>query len=240
MFSAGIIAPLERTQRDVDRSFKAAASEDDMSSSCLYDRERTSIMGFIIDTGAKFSVVPKRPGQSMQHAVMKLVAGNNTAINTFGISLDLGVGRTFSWLLVNSVVAHPIIGADFLKHYDVLVDLRNKVIIDRATSMRALCQIIKPPQSIISLRGGNPFHTILARYSDLTNDGPRAGRTVTAVQHHIETRGAPVVQKVRRLSPQKLELAKKAFGYLLDWGICQRSGSQWTRPLHMVQKSNGT
>ncbi|XP_036322104.1 uncharacterized protein LOC118736110 [Rhagoletis pomonella] len=37
-----------------------------------------------------------------------------------------------------------------------------------------------------------------------------------------------------------MEIAKKEFEYLLESGICQRSKSQWSSPLHMVQKSNGS
>lgn len=99
---------------------------------------------------------------------------------------------------------------------------------------------MKPAHSIISLRGDNIFQQILARYSDLTNDSTGLKKTESAVRHFIETRGAPVVQKVRRLSPEKMEIAKKEFEYLLERGICQRSKSQWSSPLHMVQKSNGS
>ncbi|XP_039970042.1 uncharacterized protein LOC120781945 [Bactrocera tryoni] len=44
----------------------------------------------------------------------------------------------------------------------------------------------------------------------------------------------------RRLSPEKLTAARAEFDYLLKLGICRPSSSNWSSPLHMVRKADGT
>jgi len=59
-----------------------------------------------------------------------LTAANGSVIRSFGrISLTLNIGdNLFQWYFVVASVSHCIIGADFLAHYDLLVDCRNKCI----------------------------------------------------------------------------------------------------------------
>lgn len=63
---------------------------------------------------------------------MRLIAANGTPITVFGESkqtIDLGLHRLFDWTFLVADVSSPIIGADFIKHYDLLVDVtRNKLI----------------------------------------------------------------------------------------------------------------
>ena len=47
------------------------------------------------------------------------------AIATYGIqslTFNLGLRRTFHWVFLVADVTTPIIGADFLRHFDLLVD----------------------------------------------------------------------------------------------------------------------
>ena len=54
--------------------------------------------------------------------------------------------------------------------------------------------------------------------------------------HHIETRGPPVAARPRRLTGDKLDIARNEFQHMLDLGIIRPSSSQWASPLHMVPK----
>jgi hypothetical protein len=60
------------------------------------------------------------------------------------------------------------------------------------------------------------------------------------VQHVIQTTGQPATAKFRQLDQVRLAAAKREFQTMLDKGIIHRSSSQWSSPLHMVQKKNSS
>ena len=57
---------------------------------------------------------------------LPLVAANNSSIKTYGTSkriVDIVLKREYSWTFIVADVKQPILGADFLIHYNLLVDL---------------------------------------------------------------------------------------------------------------------
>ena len=70
---------------------------------------------------------------------LTLQAVNNSPISTFGtcsLTLNLGLRRTFHWVFVITEVKTPILGADFLRYYGLLVDMGHKRLIDTVTNLR--------------------------------------------------------------------------------------------------------
>ena len=57
-----------------------------------------------------------------------------------------------------------------------------------------------------------------------------------SVTHHITTTGPPVSSRPRRLSPERLKVARQEFDHMLQLGIIQPSSSCWSSPLHLVPK----
>lgn len=89
-------------------------------------RNRPHKQTLLVDTGAEVSVVPASRADRKRQQDFSLSAVNNTSITTFGkrsLSLNLGLWRTFRWIFVVADVQKPIIGADFLHHFGLLVDL---------------------------------------------------------------------------------------------------------------------
>ncbi|CAB4035712.1 Hypothetical predicted protein, partial [Paramuricea clavata] len=136
-------------------------------------------------------------------------------------------------------VNQPILSADFLWHFRVLVDVANSCLVDAATSVTVPAQT-SPFRSLslnrISLaKPTNGFDTILAEFPPVCE--PRI--TDPAGQHHIITTGPPTFAKARRLSPEKFAAAKTEFDQMLSSHTVCKSSSNWASPLHMVPKSNG-
>lgn len=152
--------------------------------------------------------------------------------------------RPFEHKFVYADVRQPIIGSDFLRKHNLLVDMKNNRLIDGTTSL-SIGGIRAEPSidtSIKSFDHASPYADLIQRYADITdfnkNDGPPTQST-TLTTHHIETRGPPVASKSRRLTPEKYRAAKEEFEYLMKLGICQPSKSNYSSPLHMVRKTNG-
>ena len=102
--------------------------------------ERSSHQHFLVDTGAEVSVLPptKHDRQHRQTA-FTLQAANNTQIQTYGsrsLTLNLGLQRPYRWIFVIADVKQPILGADFLEHHGLLVDIRHKTLIDTNTQLQ--------------------------------------------------------------------------------------------------------
>ena len=98
---------------------------------------------FLIDTGAEVSILPATSVERrQQQADFSLVAVNGASIPTFGkcsISLNLGLRRTFRWVFVIANVHISIIEADFLCHYNLLVDLVGPVLLSQGCRYLLKC-----------------------------------------------------------------------------------------------------
>ena len=125
----------------------------------------------MIDTGAEVSVIPVGSKKhSLRAANFTLQAANSTEIKTYGqrsLTLDLGLRRQFSWAFIVADVQRPIIGIDFLTHFGLIVNLRNRQLSDSETT---LCVPGKPTS--INSFGLKPFMPAQSTYLQLINSFP--------------------------------------------------------------------
>ena len=104
-----------------------------------------------------------------------IYATNGTKIQTFGtklIKLDLNLHSVFAWSFVIADVNQPIIGIDFLKHFNLLVDVRNNCLIDGQTKISSRGQLpsICPfNTNILILLGTSAFYKLFGSYPELIN-----------------------------------------------------------------------
>ena len=107
-----------------------------LPSRLFYVTDRATGLRLLVDTGAQVSVIP--PERRNRRADLVLQAVNDTSISTYGtrsLTLDLGLRRSFRWVFVIADVATPILGADFLCRYNLLVDVRHNRLADTVTSL---------------------------------------------------------------------------------------------------------
>lgn len=101
--------------------------------------DRNSNTRFLIDTGSDVSIIPaSRNEKSHGHSTFQLHAAYGSTIRIYGsrfLATNLGLRRRFSWNFLLADVTLAIIGADFLAHFGLLVDLSNKRLIDGGTKL---------------------------------------------------------------------------------------------------------
>lgn len=217
-----------------------AHSEDSVRVSRLVVCDKNTGFRFLIDTGAAKSVIPirliprcERDGSSP----ILLSAANGSSIRTFGtktLKLDLGFPRCFEWKFVIADVTRPIIGADLLKRFGIVIDFRK----ERLSYSDGTDRNFWIKYELSQVEASGSFGDILLEYPELTRPTLNSKAKHTT-EHVIETTGQPVHFVARRLTPQKLEIAKVEFHNLIEQGLCRVSKSPWASPLHMVPKKDG-
>ncbi|GFU77774.1 transposon Tf2-11 polyprotein [Trichonephila clavipes] len=105
-------------------------AEPSQHTSRLFLLDRKSGQKFLIDSGSEICVIPPSPTLNKSpQSNFSLFAANNTKIPAYGMvrkELNLGLRRPFIWTFIIADVSSPIIGADFLKHFNLLIDLKKK------------------------------------------------------------------------------------------------------------------
>ncbi|GFW43654.1 hypothetical protein TNCV_4770031 [Trichonephila clavipes] len=108
----------------------AGMPEPSKHTSRLFLLDRKSGQKFLIDSGSEICVIPPSPTMNKSpQSNFSLFAANNTKIPAYGMvrkKLNLGLRRPFIWTFIIADVSSPIIDADFLKHFNLLIDLKKK------------------------------------------------------------------------------------------------------------------
>lgn len=223
------------------------AAEDMIPKSCqninashrLTIQDKISGQQYLIDTGSDVSIIPynKRHDYATD---LKLFAANNTTISTYGkttLTVDFNLRRVFKWEFIKAAVTKAIIGADFLHNFNLMVDIRNKKLVDKVTTLATVG--IESQITVCSIKTymvEKRFSDIIGKFPNVLISQPFTTGCNHKTQHFIETKGPPVSEKPRRLSPEKLAIAKEEFESMVAMGICRPSKSPWASPLQLVKK----
>ena len=176
------------------------------------------------------------------------------------LQLTLNLGCSFTWTFVKADVLFATLGLDFLSHFGLLVDARrgrlmlpdeNPVKLSYVFGDSRSCEAVAgtPPEidcpslSVCIDSEVTPVHDpkeLFDRYSDvfdLENFKKPARRTD---RYFINTRGPPTRQRVRRLSPEKLEILRVELQKLQDLNVIEPANSPYGSPVHLVPKKDGS
>ena len=192
------------------------------------------------------SIIPPTMAQRLAGPVdHHLQAANGTPIACYGevaLNITLG-GRSFKHQVTVADTKSSLLGSDFLalnylapNHRDsTLVDLHDfstvTVKLDRKTAI--------PPRVNHVKEAGSPYWDTLNEFPTLLTPSLKLQEPTHGVFHYIPTEGRPVQSKARRLSPEKLEVAKTELDKLVELGVCKRAKSEWSSPLLVVPKPQG-
>lgn len=225
-------------------SITAAGDQGQASSRLFHITDRTTGLRLLVDTGAEVSIIPaSKTDRRLREKSTPLQAINSSVIATYGqksLTLDLGLKRKLQWLFWIADVRYAILGADFLRHFHLLVDMNRCRLVDsytglsvngflsRATALNPT--FVKPPTS--------PYTALLNEFPEITTQSPMDKTPKHTVTHCIVTTGPPVHCRPRRLGPDKLRIARNEFEHMLQLQIIRPSSSSWSSALHMVPKKN--
>ena len=198
---------------------------------------------FLVDTGACKSFVPK-PRKKVVNLTPydgpNIVTANGQPLKVHGsIRLHLKLAnKKYTWSFIVADVTLPILGADFLAAHRLAVDIAGQRLITKDEIKPRTVAAIKEPTSTPT-----QITDVLDEFTDVFSADlamrNKMASTHSAI-HRIKTSSAPLRSKFRRLSPEKLQIAKKVFQDLEKAGICQKAASPWASPLHMVKKTDGS
>ena len=174
---------------------------------------------FLVDTGSEVSVADRH----CQLDKVTLTAVNNTPICTYGkqfLNLNLGLRCPLLWIFVIAEVQKPIIGADFLQHSKLLVNMKKQQLTDSHTHIRVhgiLSMDSSPSSSLFPKNHDNPSLTLLSEFSTLMQISLLDIPIRHDVAHHIQTVGPPVSARPRRRAPDRLMMQSRSLSTCLTW-----------------------
>ena len=234
-----------------------------------------SRFSFLVDSGSDISALPTgwiKPSSVTRKIINgSTIQSNVSCIGYVNLTLDLGFEKTFPWkFAVCNSLRQPILGADFLSNYSLLVDTANQRLLQGESFLQnssnvstfssnkltmgnmmdevldvedTPCTFAVPasiPKNHVDKVSVNCFDSLLASFPTITSPFHSHTEPKHSVRHHIHTEGPPVYCRPRRLSPEMLNVVKAEFDKLLEQGIVSRSNSHWASPLHLVKKADGS
>ncbi|GFT98134.1 gag-pol polyprotein [Nephila pilipes] len=156
----------------IDANISAADVSIATQSGRLHIFDRKTNLNFLIDSGSNVSCLPVTktnrklaPELIQQHLITQKYIHMGQLFD-----VDLGLRRSFKWQFILAYVPFPIIGADFLKHFDLIIDLKRQRLIDTITNLSRYDEIPTGFNTAsIKLSSGNTvYHRILAEFPNLT------------------------------------------------------------------------
>jgi hypothetical protein len=192
---------------------------------------------FLVDTGAAYSIFPHTSPE--QPSGLALQGPGGQAIPCWGEKeLQIQIGdRLFMWTFLLAKVDFAIIGADFLKHFRLAVDLAARQLID-THSMSSLTGGAAQETGgglLAAVAAAAPqYRSLFSKYPAVADTSGKLPPAKHDVEHHLLTQGPPVMSRFRRLDAAKLQAAKAEFAKMKAEGVIRWSDSTWSSPLHMV------
>ena len=102
-------------------------------------------------------------------------------------------------------VKKPISGEDFLRHYNLLVDMGHKYLTDALTHLQVqgvTTTVTSPSPTLLSKNLKNEFEALLSRFPEVVQPNTKEQPAKHSVTCHINTTGPSVSASFCRLPPE--------------------------------------
>ena len=218
--------------------------------------DKLSKATFLVDTGASFSVLPMHtcdPSLITAASADTLTTIGGGCLPCRGLvtcSVDLGFSRLLTHEFLVTELPYGILGIDFLRRFRLNVDVCNGTLTESMDVERCARDLLDEASLTdedafaprIESGTNDPLLTgFKTRYPEVFDPQMRSKSILHSVEATIETLNDKVVtSKARRLNPEKFQALKLEIKRLLDAGIIEPSYSEFSSPIVMVAKKNGT
>ncbi|XP_068211785.1 uncharacterized protein [Palaemon carinicauda] len=131
--------------------------------------------------------------------------------------------------------------ADFLSQFHLLVDVVHRRLVNADSY---LSSPIQPAPLNLTLHNSIPrdaYAHLITSYLEVFRPELRQTPTAPAkrsIYYHIKMTGPPFFAKFRHLAPDRLAATKQTFAEMEEMGLCQKTSSPWSSPLHIVPKKD--
>lgn len=89
-------------------------------------------------------------------------------ISTYGhqlMTVDFGLRHKFIWDFITANVKQPILGANFLRHFNLLVDLKRRKLLDDTTQLSTPAKMTRVPAPALStINTNSEYHDPLREF----------------------------------------------------------------------------
>ena len=212
-------------------------------SDLLYVHDALTRQKWLVDGGAVLSIMPPTAAQRLKGPNgIQLQAANGSKIPCYGVSsIPIHLAdRKIVFPVTIADVKQPILGADFLAQSYLAPNHRDGTLLDLRdfSVLKANFETESEPIRINHVSQVNdPYYQLLdQKFPNLSNPTFRVKQVDHGVLHYIPTDGPPVQSRARKLSPEKLAVAKAELDKLVELGVCERGKSEWSSPLLVTTK----
>ena len=169
------------------------------TSRLFYIPEPNSKLKFLVDTGAVISLLPANAlDRKWVDPALTLQAANGSIIKTYGrrtLRLNLGLRRDFPWSFTVADVATPILGFDFLSHYQLNINAARQLLVDSTTELKVngITSKEEALSPVFCLQSVPKEYqkTLVQQHGKLLYPAKEADGPAHDITHHIITKGPP-------------------------------------------------
>jgi transposase InsO family protein len=195
----------------------------------------------VIDSGAAVSIIPPHLAATRDSLTnsMTITTATGAEIQQFGQATMTftipKLRRQYVWTFVVAAVKNAILGWDFLTAHGITINARSKSICDDTQITRHVR--VERVESLTTSTTNVPDY--LKQFASVFGTPQFNQKVAEGFEFSIDTGDTlPIASRFRRLTPERLVIAKREFETLLQAGIISPSKSPWSSPLHMAPKQD--
>ena len=197
---------------------------------------------FLADTGATVSIIPgptSSGGQALTAANGGTIATGAERTLQLVFSDSTSRSHRFSFDFIQGQVDGPILGIDFMRQFKMTVD-PSAACVRRNDGTVFPGSLSSTLSNVVLSAIPSDIQHLIEEFPDVCTTSKLMPPPATGVKHSLLTEGPPVTARFRRLDSDKLKEARAIFAAWERDGVVRRSSSQWSSPLHMVKKKDGS